>query len=148
MKSKPIRCIWKSNGCLELIISQKNKRGYGAIIREGKQIGTHRWIFFINNGYFPKVVMHNCDNPKCINPLHLEAGDNKKNSEDMVKKNRQCYGEKNKGGGNKLTENKVKEIKSLIPLMSLQKIANQFKVSKKMILLIKQGRKWKYVKNI
>lgn len=147
MKSKPIRCIWKSNGCLELIVGLKNKRGYGSVKREGRQIGTHRWIFFINNSYIPEVVMHKCDNPKCINPLHLEAGNNKKNAEDMVKKNRQCYGEKNKGG-NKLNEIQVKQIKSLIPTMSLQKIANQFNVSKKMILLIKQGKRWKYVKDI
>ena len=86
--------------------------------------------------------MHTCDNKKCINPLHLKEGTFKKNSEDMVMKNRQAKGEKN-GGGKKLTTIKVREIKKLIPILSLQKIADKYNVSKKMILYIKQGKKWK-----
>lgn len=136
---KPIRCIWKENGCLEHL--QNSLRGW--ICRDGKNITLHRWIFFLNNGFLPEVVMHTCDNLKCINPLHLKAGTFKENSEDMVNKKRQAYGERN--GGNKLKEMQVREIKQLIPKLSLNQIAKKYNISKKMVLLIKQGKKWKYV---
>ena len=40
-----------------------------------------------------KVVMHTCDNPRCINPDHLELGTHKANQSDKVSKWRQAKGE-------------------------------------------------------
>lgn len=147
MKSKlnePISCYFKSNGCLIATSHRADKRGYGRIKRDGKYWSLHRWIFYINNGFLPKVVMHVCDNPSCINPIHLLGGNSKENSRDMVKKNRQAFGERN-GGGKKLKEYQIKEIRKLLDKTSLQKIANKYNVSKKLILLIKQGKRWKNV---
>jgi len=48
----------------------------------------HRKIFRLIGGGSPQVVMHTCDNPKCINPEHLRAGTFKDNSQDMAQKGR------------------------------------------------------------
>lgn len=37
-----------------------------------------------------KVVMHTCDNPRCINPTHLKLGTIKENNADRVSKGRFC----------------------------------------------------------
>lgn len=35
-------------------------------------------------------ILHECDNPRCVNPLHLFEGTDKDNSDDKVKKGRQA----------------------------------------------------------
>ena len=36
-------------------------------------------------------VLHRCDNPRCINPLHLFAGSQKDNVDDAMRKGRHSY---------------------------------------------------------
>jgi hypothetical protein len=146
--SKPIGCYWDGNGCLISNSCGRDYDDYPYIFRDGKHWRLSRWVFYINNGYVPEIVMHTCDNPTCVNPCHLIAGNTKLNALDMVKKGRAPKGDNQFSKKRKLTVSKVKQIKKLIPTMSLQKIANRFNVSKKMILYIKQGRKWKHVTNI
>ncbi len=62
--------------------------GYTNIYHNGKVMGYHRAVFLQTYGYLPRVVMHLCDNPRCINPLHLAAGTHQSNSRDMVAKGR------------------------------------------------------------
>lgn len=49
---------------------------------------VHRRVFELVHGFLPPVVMHTCDNPRCINPAHLLAGTKKLNSQDAVTKGR------------------------------------------------------------
>lgn len=53
-----------------------------------KTISAHRLAFKQANGYLPKVVMDSCDNPVCINPSHLIAGNQSDNIKDCVSKKR------------------------------------------------------------
>lgn len=45
-------------------------------------------VFLDTHGYLPEVVMHTCDNPRCINPAHLKAGTTQDNVNDRVAKGR------------------------------------------------------------
>jgi len=53
-----------------------------------KTISAHRLAFKLANGYLPKVVMHLCDVPTCVNPLHLKGGTQSDNIKDCVAKGR------------------------------------------------------------
>ncbi len=48
----------------------------------------HRNVFSMVHGYMPVVVMHTCDNRKCINPKHLKGGTQQENIQDMHSKGR------------------------------------------------------------
>ena len=66
--------------------------GYATVrTKESRDIGTcmlHRVVFYRKAGYLPPVVMHTCDNPRCINPEHLVAGDWDSNNKDRAAKGR------------------------------------------------------------
>jgi len=84
---------------------------------EGKQytISSHRMSYFIHKNEDPigKIILHKCDNGKCVNPNHLHLGTYKDNSKDMVNKGRGkqqfMNGEAHKNA--KLTEEIVREIR-------------------------------------
>lgn len=88
-KSKSIQYIINNN-CWECISHYKNKDGYHNINRTNKKMLVHRYVYIIYKGDIPKnkVVMHNCDNPSCINPEHLRLGTQKANIRDMHEKGR------------------------------------------------------------
>ena len=77
------------NGCWNWT-GKQNEHGYGVITVEGRYTRAHRAMYFMIN---PKadtdlVVMHRCDNPRCINPEHLALGTQKENMMDMHAKGR------------------------------------------------------------
>lgn len=67
-----------------------NAQGYANVwCREtGKKEKAHRLAFFRANGFWPVVVIHTCDNPRCVNPAHLVAGDWATNNRDRASKGR------------------------------------------------------------
>lgn len=70
-----------------------NKQGYSMGRYLGKPTMLHRIVFHQTQGYFPEVVRHTCDNPRCINPAHLVGGTYADNSRDMVERKRSITGE-------------------------------------------------------
>lgn len=92
-------------------------------------------------------VCHSCDNPACVNPLHMFIGTNQDNSSDMVAKGRQAKGEAN--GGCKLTEAQVlslrKEFSSGATRASL---ARKYKISWTQAAYICNGKSWKHLKGV
>lgn len=51
---------------------------------------AHRVSYTLAKGEIPEgmVVMHSCDNTRCVNPKHLSVGTFKDNSQDSIKKKR------------------------------------------------------------
>ena len=68
--------------------------GYGRLVVTAngvrKQHRTHRLSYENWKGPIPDglMVLHDCDNPKCINPDHLRVGTHEDNMLDKVKRNR------------------------------------------------------------
>lgn len=69
---------------------KQNEDGYGTIRVSGKYTRAHRAMYFMLNPCADPslVVMHTCDNPRCINPDHLILGTQKENMMDMLNKGR------------------------------------------------------------
>ncbi len=57
-----------------LWLGTANKRGYGAISRDGQRIMAHHGTYELYVGPIPEGLEldHLCRNPRCVNPLHLE----------------------------------------------------------------------------
>jgi hypothetical protein len=64
----------------------KNSAGYGFIDIAGRQRLAHRVSYELLVGQIPDelCVLHDCDNPGCINPTHLTAGTQSKNMRDKI----------------------------------------------------------------
>lgn len=115
-----------------------NSSGYPVTWVNNKIAYVHRIIM---EAVETDIVMHLCDNKKCINPLHLKVGTPKENSLDMKSKNRQAKGEA--CGNAKLTEKEVKEIR--MSHLSSRKLAALYNISKTNILDIKNNKIWRHL---
>lgn len=71
---------------------QGNRPGgrYGHFSVGGKTVKAHRWIYETLHGPIEDglVLRHHCDNPRCVNPLHLEPGTHQENRMDCVRRGR------------------------------------------------------------
>lgn len=56
-----------------LWLGSKRKTGYGNFHYNGKQGTAHRYSYEYHKGVIPKEleVDHECNNPSCVNPMHL-----------------------------------------------------------------------------
>jgi hypothetical protein len=125
----------------------KDKDGYGFFKFEGKQHKAHRVAFKLHYGKWPiPNAMHKCDVPGCVRWSHLQEGTTLENNVDRDTKGRGAVGSKN-GGGAKLTDAKVREIRRLHADegWSYRLLAARFKVHKSRIARVMTGKNWKHV---
>jgi hypothetical protein len=97
------------------------------------------------NAYLPEMVLHKCDNKKCVNPEHLYAGDRWQNARDASERNRLPTGLAN--CQTKLTEVQVIEIKRRVASgESMLSVSRDFPVSYPAIRQIIREVAWKHVR--
>lgn len=123
--------------------------GYGQVKWNYKSLLAHRVAWEITHGPIPKglMVCHHCDNPLCCNPssLHLFLGTAKDNLQDMVKKGRSLYGERQKKA--KLTDELVATFRRAYfqGEIKVAEITKRFHMDKGGILSMLYGRTWKHI---
>jgi hypothetical protein len=112
---------------------------YGQIKVANKNTLAHRVAYLLANGNVPDEcdVLHQCDNPLCVNPAHLFLGSHKDNMQDKAKKGR---------APSKLADVDIPVIRQmLIDGCSLCSIARKFRVGHHAIGDIRDGITWAHV---
>lgn len=140
----PDEC-WEWKACIA------GATGYGLIGKGGLGAGSegaHRISYKLNIGEIPhgKVVMHTCDNRKCVNPAHLRLGTKLENTHDMMRKGRHRFqaprGERSSLAV--LTEDKVRFIRDN-PDISPTKMAEMMGVKYNTIWQIRSRKTWTHI---
>ena len=138
----------------------RDKDGYGRfkMANPRRTLIAHRFIFEAVVGPIPDgfLVMHNCDNPPCVKPVHLFSGTQADNAADRDRKNRTAKGDRSgnhihvesrprgeKHGRAKLTWDKVSTIRELHPTgVSIPSLARMFGVTDGAIWFIVRNQHW------
>ncbi len=126
------------------------QRGYAKTAIRGaagkqRKVWIHRLVYAqahnITVDDITGVIMHTCDNPRCINPLHLRLGTQLDNIADMMSKGRQARGTMKPNA-------KLNEQLAMTVYYATGKhidIAKQFGISKASVGDIKSRRTWKHI---
>ena len=132
-------------GCMEWA-GGVNKDGYACCAKYGlfESNLVHREVYRLSTGQTPEVVMHVCDNRRCINPTHLRGGTHVDNLRDKVKKNRQARGQTN--GNSVLTDADVLRMRELRANGAAYALLQaQFNVSRATVWRVVSGKNWRHV---
>lgn len=142
------------DSCINYNRTRLTNRGYGRYRFQGKMQLAHRITYIQHHDLSledikGKVIRHRCDNPRCINPEHLEIGTQQDNIQDMVDRNRfnPCRGEANVL--TKLTDDIVREIRKVyIPGSSefgYSALARKYNTTDVSIRNAIKGRTWRHL---
>jgi len=107
---------------------------------------AHRVSYSLLVGEIPEdlLILHSCDNRKCVNPAHLRVGTQKDNMQDALGRGRFPIGEVSPSAI--LTNDQVKEIKLLLLLEYSQSyLAEIFGVESGTINSISVNKAWKSI---
>lgn len=119
--------------------------GYARVMVNRVKYPAHRYAWLLVKGTEPsQLLLHSCDNRRCVNPNHLREGTTKDNAQD--RKERNPWGKGDLHPGAKLTTADVLRIRDLCETtMRLRDIANQFGVQQCTIQDIKYRRSWAHL---
>lgn len=127
----------------------KNGNGYGAFWLGRQNKPAHRISLQIFTGiklHYYDTVMHKCDNPMCVNPSHLQIGNQKDNMHDMIAKNRKVVGEA--CNFSKINEETVRTIRAEYKTGTIKqnRLAEKYNLSQTNISDIIRNNIWRHVK--
>jgi len=128
-----------SSGCW-IWTKSLNFDGYGQARYRRKNIAAHRLSYIIYKGDIPEglLVCHDCDNPACVNPTHLEIGTQKKNMRDCLARGRY------RGAAQKLRPQDYAEIARIynnsLQFIPAREVGEMFNISAGYVRSIAAGR--------
>jgi len=136
--------VVKTDSCWNWTASV-NTYGYGCFWWDKKQHQSHRISWLIAHGKeSEKLLLHSCDNARCVNPEHLREGTQADNMRDKVLRKRQAFGEKN--AQSRLTNEQVLAIlEKFANGASMRGLGREYGVSKTAISDIVKGKNWKHL---
>lgn len=119
--------------------------GYGHVQFKGKLYVAHRLAWFFTYGSHPtQLLLHSCDNPRCVNPSHLREGTAKENSGDAISRNRTARGTAVNTA--KLQESDILRIRqSLTEGTRIADLARKFNVTWQNIRAIRDRQTWTHI---
>ena len=141
------KVVKKGCGCWEW--SGSFGHGGHGLFRVGDKLFLAHKLAYLWSGRKIKpgqVLLHACDNPRCVNVKHLKAGSIQDNVRDRSKKNRDAKGENN---GKSVLKNKdIKKIRRLKTRgFTETQISILFGVSRSAINHVLNSRSWGYLKD-
>lgn len=141
---KPVTWVVRPDtGCWECDSHKPHHSGYTMLKRHAYKGALHRLMYMRANGPIPDrlFIRHKCDNPRCINPDHLEPGTPADNVRDRVERGRGARGER--AGRARLTEAQVRMIRS--SNRTAREWAEKFGVGVSTVQFVKQRRSWRHI---
>lgn len=133
-------------GCWEWLTTV-NHNGYGLIGVTGH--GTqraHRVSWFLHHGEMPPkrmMVLHRCDNRRCVRPDHLFLGTARTNTEDMMIKGRHRAHKGAESHKAKLCDDDVRLMRHWAA--PTRELSEFFKISPTNVRAIMKGQTWKHL---
>lgn len=145
------RKVDKSGECWTWMGAKSGSRGYGGIGAQtfgAKHFRAHRVAWTIENGKIPNglLVLHRCDNPRCVRASHLFVGTDQDNATDKASKGRSfgLCGQDNKNA--KLSSETVIALHAAMRFGESRKsAAARFGVTTQLASKIATGRAWKHL---
>lgn len=129
--------------------TQKGRSGgYGGTTWKGRSTHLHVKAYCVANGLeaVPAglCVRHKCDNPRCINPDHLELGTHADNMNDRNVRGRAAKGSRH--GRAVIDEGVLLQVRELLAAGATQRdIAARFNISQRTVCRINRKETWKHV---
>lgn len=140
------------SGCVEWQAC-RNPDGYGEVFINRSKLRAHRVAWVLAHGSIPDGlnVLHNCDNPRCVNVAHLRLGDQGDNLRDAYSRDRRVTppaflasakrdkrGEKNPRA--RLSADQAQQIRA--SAQPAKAVAALFGVHHNTVRLIRAGKTW------
>ena len=121
--------------------------GYGRFNIGGKIVLAHRLSLEMHSGQTGTCALHSCNNPRCVNPLHLRWGTPADNVSDAVKAGRKAVTRGDLSWSHKLSSEQVTSIRLMCKTHTQASVAKLFGVSSQQVSKIVNLTSWKHLKD-